>query len=186
MNAFLAPGVPSARYTLALLNPVRLMIAGTVSPAPRRSLISLTLYSVSSRFRPNFTPRSSACLRLCGFAHVATTKAKSRQSTCLFSPPNVNLQNLKPASRTGCPYFHASGPRRRAFGPSQVLPAALGVAAGLTGFAVSTNQNNEEPFSQSSDNQYPSAAGQDSAPKGSVEILRWQYERTEPFGEHGP
>ena len=32
-----------------------------------------------------------------------------------------------------------------AFGPSQVLPAAVGLAAGIAGFAVSTSQNNEAP-----------------------------------------
>ena len=32
-----------------------------------------------------------------------------------------------------------------AFGPSQVLPAAVGLAAAIAGFAVSTSQNNEAP-----------------------------------------
>jgi hypothetical protein len=36
---------------LALLNPVRLMMAGTVSPDSRRALISSTFSSVSSRLR---------------------------------------------------------------------------------------------------------------------------------------
>jgi hypothetical protein len=34
-----------------------------------------------------------------------------------------------------------------AFAPSQVLPAALGLAGALTGFGVSTNQNNNETSS---------------------------------------